>query len=537
MSSKKIIPFAPFLLALYPIIAVYSRNSGDFLPSMLMRSSLIALLCAASLLLIIYGTTRDSYRAVLLSATGMLFLSASGHVYRIIKSDYLPTVGNWFHILLVVIEISLLVFLAQKSVWLRLKPARWQAQAVNYLNLFAILTFVLPLYPISVFWLSAFDDTPHPWTTYVKSIPTSLQALAQPPDIYYIILDGYGQAEMLSNVYDYDNSEFIRFLKSKGFYIAEHARSNYFQTPISLSSSLNMSYLDFAPELAGKNTFNRLPLYELLNNNHSLNLLRKIGYTSITTETGYNFTEISSSDYVFSPFRNNLNDFESFYVSTSALSVFMEASNPVSDAIFSLMPPAGYRAYGERMVFSLQKLEDIAQMTDESPKFVFIHVVGPHPPFVFDSKGNPIAIDKPFLSGDGMDFSTSTADYQRDYIEQLKYINILAQNAIEDILTHSTHPPIIILQGDHGPGSLLNRDNMDESCLYERASILSAYYFPDTNYNSLYPSITPVNSFRILFNQYFGQNLALLTDKTYFSPQSFPYRFTDISDLITDTCP
>ncbi|PKN94479.1 MAG: hypothetical protein CVU44_05175 [Chloroflexi bacterium HGW-Chloroflexi-6] len=504
---------------------------------MMVRSSLIALLLAASLLFIIYSTTRDPYRAVLLSATGTLFLSASGHVYRIIKSDYLPAVGNWFHILLVVIEISLLVFLAQKTIWLRLKPARWQAQAVTYLNLFAVLTFVLPLYQISAFWLGAFDDTPHPWTTYVKSVPTSLQAPAQPPDIYYIILDGYGQAEMLSNVYGYDNSEFIRFLQSKGFYIAEQARSNYFQTPISLASSLNMSYLDFAPELAGKKTFNRLPLYELLNNNHSLNLLHKTGYTSITTETGYNFTEISSSDYAFSPFHNNLNDFESFYVSTSALSVFIETSNPISEAIFSLMPPAGYRAYGERMVFSLQKLEDIAQMTDKSPKFVFIHVAGPHPPFVFDSKGNPIAIDKPFLSGDGIGFAASTADYQRDYIEQLKYINILAQNAIEDILTHSTQPPIIILQGDHGPASLLNRDNLEASCLYERASILNAYYFPDSNYDLLYPSITPVNSFRVLFNQFFGQDMPLLTDETYFSPNSYPYQFTNITSQITKSCP
>lgn len=537
MSSKKIIPLAPFLLALYPIVALYSRNPGELLPSTIVRPSLIALFLAAALLFMIYWVTQDYYRAILISAMSMLFLSASGHVYRIIKGDYLPNVGNWFHILLVVIETALLFFLAQKTVWLRLKPLRWQVQVTTYLNLFAILTFVIPLYQISLFWLNAFDDAPHPWTTYVENVPSSLQAPARPPDIYYIILDGYGQTEMLSNIYGYDNSEFIAFLKSKGFFIAEHARSNYIQTPLSLSSTLNMSYLDFATELAGENTFNRLPLYELLGNNHSLTLLRNAGYTFITTETGYTFTEITSADYFFSPFRNNLNGLESYYVSTTALNAFIEMSNPVSNIIFSLAPPAGYQAYGERMVFSLQKLEDIAQMTEESPKFVFIHVVGPHPPFVFDSKGNPIFIDKPFLSGDGMDFTPSTADYQREYIEQLKYINSLTQNALEDILAYSVEPPIIILQGDHGPGSLLNRDNLGASCLYERASILSAYYFPDTNYNSLYPAITPVNSFRILFNQYFDQNLALLTDKTYFSPQSFPYRFTDISNEITDACP
>jgi hypothetical protein len=537
MKQKNNLPFAPFLLALYPIVALYSRNPGELLPSTLIRPGLIGLLAAGLLFFLIYHATKDLYRAVLLGSIGVLFLSASGHVYRIIKSDYLPGIGNWFHLLLIGIEILLLVFLSQKSVWMRLKPSRWQTNALTYINLFAVLTFAVPFYQIGLFWITAYDDAPRPWSSYVENIPATLSLPTQPPDIYYIILDGYGQTEMLDNIYSFDNSEFVEFLKSNGFYIAEKSRSNYIQTPLSLSSTLNMGYLDFAAKLAGENTFNRLPLYELLGNNHSLRLLRNAGYTFITTETGYTFTEITSAEYFFSPFTNNLNGLESYYVSTTALDALIEANSPVSDTLFSLFPPAGYRAYGERMIFSLQKLSDIAKMGEANPKFVFIHVVGPHPPFVFDSEGNHLSIDKPFLSGDGMGFATSTADYQRSYIEQLKYVNTLTRNAIEAILVNSDQPPIIIIQGDHGPGSLLNRDNLSTSCMYERASILNAYHFPDQNYIALYPSITPVNSFRVIFNQFFGQNLSLLPDKTWFSPQSFPYRFTDISDQITNTCP
>lgn len=537
MKFLKNYPLAPFLLAVYPIFTLYSRNPGELMPSALIRPSLIAVSTTAILLFIIYMLTKDRYRTIFISAAAMLFLSASGHVYRIIKSDYLPGVGNWFHLLLISLEISLLIFLAQKSVWMRLKPNRWQAQATPYLNLFAALTFILPIYNTSQFWIQAYNDTPQPWTAYVTNIPDSLELQPNPPDIYYIILDGYGQTEMLKNVYGFDNSEFINFLEAQSFFIAAQSRSNYVQTTLSLSSTLNMTYLDFMVELAGRDSYNRLPIYELVQNNHSFRLLREAGYSLVTIESGYTITEIASAEHFFSPFHNNLNGLESYYVSTTALDALIESQNPLGDALFWMIPPAGYRAHGERIVFSLTKLTEISKMTSENPKLVFVHVSGPHPPFVFDSQGNRVEIETPFLSGDGMEFSESSASYQSEYIGQLKYINTLTRSAVEAIITNSATPPIIIIQGDHGPGSLLNRDYLDRSCMYERTSILNAYYFPDKDYRSLYNTITPVNSFRVVFNQFFGQNLPLLPDETYFAPQSRPYQFTQITNQNEKYCP
>jgi len=43
---------------------------------------------------------------------------------------------------------------------------------------------------------------------------------------------------------------------------------------------------------------------------------------------------------------------------------------------------------------------------------------------------------------------------------------------------------------------------------------LNAVYFPDHDYRMLYPQMSPVNTFRIVFNHYFGQNLPLLKDST-----------------------
>jgi hypothetical protein len=60
------------------------------------------------------------------------------------------------------------------------------------------------------------------------------------PDVYYIVLDGYGRADVLSSIFNYDNSEFIEFLKEKGFYVGERSHSNYIETYLSLTSSLNL---------------------------------------------------------------------------------------------------------------------------------------------------------------------------------------------------------------------------------------------------------------------------------------------------------
>jgi hypothetical protein len=47
---------------------------------------------------------------------------------------------------------------------------------------------------------------------------------------------------------------------------------------------------------------------------------------------------------------------------------------------------------------------------------------------------------------------------------------------------------------------------------------LMAYYFPGKDTASLaYPSITPVNSFRLVFNTYFGGTYPLLENVSYFS--------------------
>ena len=56
---------------------------------------------------------------------------------------------------------------------------------------------------------------------------------------------------------------------------------------------------------------------------------------------------------------------------------------------------------------------------------------------------------------------------------------------------------------------------------------MNAYYLPGHN-DKLYPTITPVNTFRLIFDTYFGGKYDMLPDISYFSPVPKLYQFTEI---------
>jgi phosphoglycerol transferase MdoB-like AlkP superfamily enzyme len=99
-------------------------------------------------------------------------------------------------------------------------------------------------------------------------------------------------------------------------------------------------------------------------------------------------------------------------------------------------------------------------------------------------------------------------DYYKGYKGTLAYSDKKMREIVDTLLEKSDDPPIIIIQGDHGP------EKAGESKYYE---ILNAYYLPDNGSQSLYPTISPINSFRIVLNQYFGQHFDLLPDQMYSS--------------------
>jgi hypothetical protein len=119
--------------------------------------------------------------------------------------------------------------------------------------------------------------------------------------------------------------------------------------------------------------------------------------------------------------------------------------------------------------------------------------------------------------------------YKEGYKNQLQYINTRLMASIDTILANNKNP-IIILQGDHGPRLLADWEKPDETCWKECYSILNAYHLPVNGTDKLYNSITPVNTFRIILNRYFGTSYTLLEDRSYFLRKGKLIDITDKAD-------
>ena len=102
------------------------------------------------------------------------------------------------------------------------------------------------------------------------------------PNIFFIILDGYARADVLSEIYQFDNTDFLNSLTDKGFFVANQARANYSQTSLTLASSLNMKYLD---DLVAGEAFieanDTLPLAKMINQSLVGRFLKQRGYKTV----------------------------------------------------------------------------------------------------------------------------------------------------------------------------------------------------------------------------------------------------------------
>jgi len=92
---------------------------------------------------------------------------------------------------------------------------------------------------------------------------------------------------------------------------------------------------------------------------------------------------------------------------------------------------------------------------------------------------------------------------------------------------------IIIIQGDTGSSILNNPDISDY--MKKRLSILYAIYIPNADTKSFSKNISPVNTYRIIFNNYFETNLEILDNRYYwhtYSNEIDDNRFKDITEIM-----
>ena len=155
---------------------------------------------------------------------------------------------------------------------------------------------------------------------------------------------------------------------------------------------------------------------------------------------------------------------------------------------------------------------------------MFYHIDIPHPPFVFGPNGETYTRSEDMPGHDIPESDTTAweANQEKLYIDQVLFINKQILPIIDEILAESQTPPVIILQGDHGTDG------------QNRMAIFSSYYVPDDMRSQLYPAISPVNTFRLLFDSLFGTAYGLLPDVSYYSYATTLYDFSVNPDTRTD---
>ena len=510
------IPFCILLAAIYPVLVLLAENIGQVRLDAASRPMLASILGGFLFYGAMWLLVRDPHKAGLLSIGAMLLFFSYGHVYELIEGITILGINIGRHRML----FPIWAILAFVGTWiiLRMRSTTWAPRLMIPL----IIAVVIPIAGITVFEAQSWSDQRRREINIVEL--GLVGSIAKPegslPDIYYIILDGYARHDVMLDTYGFDDRYFLSDLEERGFVIASCSQSNYNHTDLSLASSLNFAYLD---ELNGNDeslSTNRTWVPPLIRTSQVRGILDDMGYEFIAFETGFPFTEITDADIYLVPssysrsLLSGISGFESLFLRSTAASFLLDGIGSISDRAVPLLDGSD-DWHRNHVLFAFESLEEIASR--RGPKFVFAHVVSPHEPFVLGQNGD--FVQSPPRVND--EYSAAHLDA---YADQAEYIASRTIEVIDVLLSTTGSQPVVIVQADHGPDLGSREDNL---------KILNAYRFPGAA-EDVYPSITPVNTFRLVLNSILDTELALEDDRSYYSSKELPLELKELQSECTN---
>ncbi len=474
----------PFLFALYPVLFLYANNIEEVYLPQPVFPLLLALLFAATWWGGLFLVVRDKVKSALISTLFIFLFFAYGHTF-----DQLKFLGQAFN-LDIPRDFYLLplFFILWAILFYRIKKTQKSLKTLTtFLNIISLGLVLFNTFNISLFEMkraqsSSFKAHPQEKAERAAIPSEDLDLKKSPlPDIYYIILDEYAALGTIKDLYGYDGSAFAQGLRELGFFIATGSRTRYNLTEKSLASSLNMDYL---PDQAD--------CYAMIRDNRVVDILKQAGYKIINFPVKAE-SVFTRSDLVFdfSPEKKStwINDFYMTLFKTTMLRVLYEWF--INEKYYSYY-------FREKILYILHQLESLPPL--KGPKFVHAHIVCPHWPFVFDRDGG--LVDPRHLTD---------VKNKKYYLDQYIFISAKIKHLAEVLIKKSPSPPVIVVQSDHGPrgfGPGGGYYQLEVGNEWQR--IFNAYYLPGKNHRGLYPSISPVNTFRLIFNHYLGTAYPLL---------------------------
>jgi hypothetical protein len=497
--------FHPFLFAAYPVLALLAYNIEEIKPQDALRSLMVSLLVVGAVYFLLSRLVKPQPKAALITTLGLALFYSYGQVYFVLKEASWLGITLGRHRLLFAIWVGLFAV----GVLLILRRKLPLPSLTRALNLIGVVLVLFPLAQLGLYAVRSITADAGVSPKAAIEPMLRLPAVRPPPDIYYIILDAYARDDVLRKQFKLDNEPFLQELEKLGFYVARCSQSNYAQTRLSLASSLNMNYLQELGEAYRPGNTSRVGITELVRHSAVRQALEDLGYVSVAFETGFKGTQWEDADVYLSPSSGlnsvhlfgGLTSFEEMLIRTSAGLVLLDSKAAAPAALQSNLNNPN-RTHYNLIRFDLEQLGKMPERA--GPKLIFAHLVIPHPPYVFEPDGSFVDYDKPDNPG---------------YQDQIVFLNRALLPILEQIIAKSSSPPIIVLQADHG--AILAPPN-------NRMSILNAYYLPGVPPESISADISPVNTFRLIFNHYFGGSYDFLENIAYFSVYNRPYEFTPI---------
>ncbi len=507
ISLPRPLPFHPLLLAAYSVLFLWSQNLdeatlGDVTPP-LVQVVIAALVLVGVLTLVL----RDARRAAVVASAILASFLGFGHVDRLLaplRLGQAAQFGGWLVLIVIAAAFAL-------------RARRSLAPATSALNVVAFALVAVALVTIAPHELSRIGrDEPN--TGALPPAAASASGVGTQRDIYYLVLDRYGSESSLRLDHGFDD-DLPEWLAARGFFVAQQSHANYARTALSLAATLNLRYLDELTSRYGRKTEDVTPAYRMIRNNAVVPFIKSRGYRYIHIGSWFEGTRTSPlADVNFNV--GDESEFSSVFAETTALPA-------ISD-----MLGREKRSHRERhraaALYQLEKLSEARAVP--GPKFVFAHVLLPHQPYVFRSDGGVVTAEE-----------ARRMPESRLYEEQLQFTKDRIREILEPLLNvPEPSRPIVVLQSDEGPYVRAGFPGSAAERLRIRYGILNAFYLPGeasrpgSPGTTPYPTISAVNTFRMLFSRYFAADLPLLPDRSYRWVKGGLYDFRDVTDVLME---
>jgi len=496
----KAIVIHPILFAIYPVLFLYSFNiynvpiRGLFLPL------LVVPLFALALWLVLRFVLKSGMKAGLIVSLIIILVTFYGHIFNLITESLIEK-SELSQILL----LGVFLVLLGVGVYYFVRTKRNLEKPTLVVNVIAISMIAIVLVSIGSSKIEIYSmEEVNPIIEKFEPDSINTQAL---PDIYYILLDAYANHLILKEFLSLDNQEFITALTERGFVVPSgYTHSNYEFTEFSVTSILGMDYVHSLVPKGGTELELRQDHYRIIKNNAVMQNFKSIGYTVISFDSG----AIGTRDIDIADENLCLSSLTDVRFLNKGKGTTMLPAIEIIDDKFQEMIDEQKR---QQILCEFSELPKIRDRI-EGPLFVFAHIIVPHAPYVFDSNGQPIISKHYKFDNEFVDDPEFIEKRIQAYTGQLEFANKKTLEAIDEILEKTDNPPIIIIQSDHGRRGISEASSDDEKLIVKLGNF-NAFFVPDDLQDSFTEPITPVNTFRKLFNSVFGTSYEILDDRVF----------------------